>query len=920
MMLPLVLALSISSEKIDTFMHVPDWMPTEVAPSNTFGSSEHTNASRRVTADTLAAAESVFDAYHERVLFASEARNVYAEGWDTSVYGPRLSLANGQQVWFTNTLEGAEHACYAYPFATNGWQRAVPDTRRLVEFDNLRRLGGYIPKLFRRQDVPFLFKGDTWGTNRLVMFGSSWGPSTNDIPQDTSDWIVGDLTDKHVKLGSQLVPLCYLKPDTYFVTSSPADRDYGLLYELLTRNDRHFNILNYHVEDSWGYVDEDRGLLGEWMGGKWRSALWMSNSVPSVITNRFPDANPEFAMTNFTRRLLPDDYVFSATISTSYWVKVDSVTKRVDLTQARTNGTERYLFSRIPVGFSSTLNVIYGYVFKTNVLSKIGLSTNSEAYPFDELYGAITETCFPTSKDYDRYEVLIGGDFPNGIYWYSREEGLITRYIYTWEWTNPIAEITVDYYKFVVETNVVNASSLVATESRALAMLDRTYEVPLDNGVTNGPRKVNLTRFRADYISEMREVPFEITGPYAGPLNLPITPVGVDDFGFTAEPIYQTSNQVEELVCDGTEDQFRGEYSKFSGVDDFLQASVVCTNHYSRVLVRLDEISGMATPFDFAQDTVYDIVFDDPRIKQDWSYDVWVGFDEGGRRFYNVWFDMFNDKDSFRFKARGQFRATLIATHVESQPLPDNFIQRITWPVGPGVVGRYSGVVANSRVVFFDELLERYAKRDAEGYPEDDYLDEWRDFSRAGIVYENTLPWWRPTYQDPPEEQYNFTTRFRIGSESVNDGMDALTKIQDRLLNLNATVHSLLVERLGVGPIGTRSLTAQDVVPVRPLGVTFSNYTVKSCDVGIRFNRLRDISFMIPSGSERPVFFDKATGETVSGSDPIPLLSVTYGVDLRPDTIRGHGLKPAVSVSARTSPVIVTDWDWKALKTERNNQ
>ena len=97
-----ILALSISSDKIDTFMHLPDWFPTSVDAEHTFGSDDRTNCTHRTTLDTLASVESVFDAYHERVFYASEGRS---NDWNRAVYGPRPT--DLQRLWFTNAERAA---------------------------------------------------------------------------------------------------------------------------------------------------------------------------------------------------------------------------------------------------------------------------------------------------------------------------------------------------------------------------------------------------------------------------------------------------------------------------------------------------------------------------------------------------------------------------------------------------------------------------------------------------------------------------------------------------------------------------------------------------------------------------------------------------------------------------------------------
>lgn len=56
---------------------------------------------------------------------------------------------------------------------------------------------------------------------------------------------------------------------------------------------------------------------------------------------------------------------------------------------------------------------------------------------------------------------------------YDHESGMAE-----WRWSDPVCVVEVDYYADIPATNAVYTnSSVIATESRALAMLDRTYEV-----------------------------------------------------------------------------------------------------------------------------------------------------------------------------------------------------------------------------------------------------------------------------------------------------------------------------------------------------------------------------------------------------------------------------------------------------------
>lgn len=293
-----LLVSSLRSDKIDTFMHLPSWMPYSVDAEHTFGAGDLRE--RRISDQTLAAVESVFEAYHERVFYASESRS---NDWDRATYGPRAT--DMQQMWFTNVM--GTGSCFVYSTWSGRYARATPDSRRLLEFDNAFALAPYIPGLFaRRSGEPWLDRGDTWGHRRDIAFGTSWDSRIQAVPAGAG-W-TGPDGDPPLDLANSCVPLCYCATDSVFNVASDMSED-GYLWEFLKKFDSKVNAL-YRIEGGPfpSYPVSTNGWLAAWHNSRgWTNSVAYRTSVPGIITNRYPAAGPERGLYNFTRRLVPDD-------------------------------------------------------------------------------------------------------------------------------------------------------------------------------------------------------------------------------------------------------------------------------------------------------------------------------------------------------------------------------------------------------------------------------------------------------------------------------------------------------------------------------------------------------------------------------------------------------------------------------------
>jgi len=168
MILALLLSVSIASEKTDTFMTIPQWMPSSVASSDTFGSSDHASASHRISSNTLAAVESIFDAYYERAYFMS-ASGINDRSWNTGIYGANdfrhMSFSAGANVAIMNYRNG---------------ERVFPYTRRIVDWDWIDKFTGMsdneraITKLIDYDNR--VLSRDNWNLVDLVYWSSSRMP------------------------------------------------------------------------------------------------------------------------------------------------------------------------------------------------------------------------------------------------------------------------------------------------------------------------------------------------------------------------------------------------------------------------------------------------------------------------------------------------------------------------------------------------------------------------------------------------------------------------------------------------------------------------------------------------------------------------------------------------------------------------
>lgn len=884
-----VFALSISSEKIDTFMHLPEWLPTSVDAEHTFGSDDRTNASHRVTDDTLAAVESVFDAYHERVFFASEGRS---NDWDTAVYGPRPYEL--RELWFTNTLERSTNV-FVYSTWTNEWPRATPDSRRLLEFDNLFGLAPWIPPLFtRRTGAPWLDKGDTWGRSRDIMFGSSWGPVDPDLPE--VGWT--DNASFRPDLAASCVPLCYCTTDTVFKVSPPPSTD-GFLYDVLRGLDSHFNAL-YRIEGGPAPASvSTNGYLAEWHNsGAWTNSAAAKTSVPGVITNSFPLAGPEAGLTNLTRRLVPDDYV-TPMVVTSYYENVKSVRFSIDLSRTRPNSTKRSLIRREHFRYST----ISRYEFRGDRTVLVEFESEPSSYGTVDWISGSADVGLDVGPA-DRVSVRFdgeprSGDWIIGHVYPSEEE------ICVWYWSNgPFVDLVVDYEKFVVKTGgLEKVSSLLATESRALAMLDRTYEIPELVVPSSIPQTATARdeerRFQSSLVARgARSVSVRLVCPH---VSFP-APIWLSDLvsGVQPEVSYSTTS-VYSSVSHPTvvERRFRGGAVGASGGLTFTFQDGLPAVPYTVYNLKAFLADTYGRTFPGGNAAVYGIY---PVDYNGSGVYVCVSSDFGSDVIdYLFWVpvsDLLPDSP-VSVSVGGSVSVSRSATaFVGGVPGLQTF--DMMYPsYGPGAFGFAEGRVGSSRALYAEEVLAFVSKMSG-GLP----AAEW-----------STDPIGLPLVSSRAEiDARPFTWsswhRLAVSQPSGGVGSGLYAKAYDETYNaLRAKVDAEFRSRVG------DYSGAQSVIPVSLDMADFDDVVMTGLDVtldgGHPFSGQLRFTLFGTLPSDAVVWDDTGYLE-----DDHVLLYVTPAV-----SSTGSGTvvpvrsaaKPAVAVDGRLSPVVVTDWNWNAL-------
>lgn len=467
MLTAIILAVSIESSSINTFMRLPPWIPKSADAAHTFGSEDHTNATRRTTADTLSAVESVFDAYYERMFFMSEGRS---NDWDTAQYGPRPSTVRDLQlVEFTNFPHYASSMFVYRPADTNAtdYPRQVTDTRRLVEFPNLFALADKITLdifdegglVYGTREGIFLPYKPTWiGDYRRVVYpGSSWMPG--ELHPDEFDWREGFPSLSEWAFTNCCLPVYECATDGIFRVTEEYRIPNGF-YNLHTRW-----LLSFDFGELFsGY----HGSEGPYINTLEDSRPWVDATVPDIIRAEFPLSSPESGITNRTRRLMKDDYLtYDVTFEETL---IESKEVTLDLSEVRPEDSA--WGGEMDYDYDYTRLKSYEFDFASNTLTRASLETSEWTPAYDAISWSGNKQV-DAPDDYDRVEVFGTSPYAGGYVLSDAYggDGL-------WHWEGSEAGILFNFYKNIATTNAVHTnSSIVATESRILSMLDRSYEI-----------------------------------------------------------------------------------------------------------------------------------------------------------------------------------------------------------------------------------------------------------------------------------------------------------------------------------------------------------------------------------------------------------------------------------------------------------
>lgn len=899
-----ILALSMSSDRIGNFMKLPDWLPDHSDSASTFGSSGHSNATHRITEQTLSAVESVFEAYHERTFYASEGRS---NTWDRSVYGPRPSGSDLLDQWFTNTTDTATNV-FIYSTWTNAYQRAVPDSRRLLEFDNLFRLSEWIrPFVERRTGPPWLDKGATWGMDRDIMFGSSWGPADGGLP--SVDWTPNQ--SFRPDLASSCVPLCYCMTNSVFgPDEQTAD---GFLWDILKDLDSNFNAL-YRIEGGPlpMYSVNTNGYLAEWHNLRaWTNSAASKMSVPGIITNMFPNAGPETGLFNLTRRLAPDDYEMTTVVSSRYEV-IKTIDFSVDLDLARASGTRRPTIRRdsfyynnlsdfsydgdgktVWVEFTSDPSW-YGDVDKLSITGYIGAGIPPAE--FDRVSVDFQSGTRRASGDW-----LIGHEYPSGDEFCE------------WSWVQSLQRMKITFEKYVAETTKVeNASSLLATESRALAMLDRTYEMPKWKDPGTIPMSASARdEERGMYSSLKASGGTVVTMGLAYPFTAFDSPIKLSDLisGATPEYEYSVTNDYRS-IADPTVIKRRlnvGPVGAQGGVEvgdvpgmpsipytveDLKRFLFDAYGHDDSIVGRY-EVLALTASLNFSAIVVNITTAVD-------YYDYWDYLFERSVE------DLLPSVE-VSVPVTGWVNVNRHATvFIGGVPGLVTFDRMYPW-YGPGPNGFSDGVVGSSKVLFADEVLALVSKIE-----NDAPLVSWDSspISLPPVSY----------HDEVRDRRFTWDSYHRLASSTPISGIPSgpYAKIYDEAYgSLRTKVDFEFGLRAGdysspqsLIPVGVHMASLQGMMAT---GVELSFEAVDEIYGG-------NLTFEIdrgPGGEVTITVYD-GWGSEMSDDDWLLYIYLSAKATTVGEVVPsyGHAVAP-VAVDGRLSPVIVTDWNWKALKSSR---
>lgn len=464
MILGMILVSSvIEANSVGEILRVPGWMSNEtINEDHTYGSARHSNQAvvkRRIGKADISAVYAAPEAFYERAWFSSAGAS---NSWD-ALYGP---FTIGPDC-FTAGVSFVDSQFYESPM-TNGVFLGVPDTMRFYDFDNIVRAykRGAVSLIDRC--CPSVWRPSWDSDYRTIWFSTRRMISEIPLESCAVDWVSINSEDPHEKekikilrrIGNSMFPLS-------------ATGTIGVGCPLHTEKEDQNAVSRSFVEwctfgpDRYGvYQDRDKLTFSATNIG-----TIVENVAAATVANRSNDAKyPSFDLSDYTRRLAPDEY-------TSRLISFDE-------TKYRTVSVEIGNVSLPDKGFLTWVDhqsLVYGW--------------NIGAHPFDVSQKTVYKP-FAEYSDYFRakiyYEIVGQVECRISVSNLTDNETVrvdvvphspkLDLYYYL-----PYSSVTdcrfsgigmdAELYKLVPHTNETTLVTALAAANRAAAALERTYEV-----------------------------------------------------------------------------------------------------------------------------------------------------------------------------------------------------------------------------------------------------------------------------------------------------------------------------------------------------------------------------------------------------------------------------------------------------------
>ena len=877
----LVLAVSILSEGIGDFMKLPGWMPVSVDAEHTFGSAAHSNASRRITADTLAAVEAIFEAYHERVFFSSEG---LSNDWDVAEYGAQVvSNSDLRAVSFT---DGVDRISFRY----NPSDRTVPDTRRLVE--TMTNLPNAYPTMLEdlvEVGTPLLSRGGTWlsdDRDGRIRFACS-AFSMSGLP-DPFEWSEGRWPSNHSMLG------CLVPFNGYRVVYD----DFGLpLYGWPVRGRRTDRSIGYSLMEDVLQRSED--LMAAF--DVYRDYTYVTNDVTREMADLYGNQTNAVYGT-FTRRLAPDEYIASVDRE---W-ETNEVEVSVYMADEQLAAFKAWKPWLNRGGLWDGTHIEYVYTYEDQKI-RPSQTVRLKVYAGEDYRTEITSFAHVTidgdPSEFDHFECSMGVWFAS--YWFTVSNGVSVAGDWGYVEPNQIAGVKIT----AITNSVTPGISYLAGMSRIIAAHDRTIELPVfkDDGASASNRvdEWTATAHHPAVISDAR-FKINVNGDGTFDIDPPVDMSKVSYVDTEAIVTNRVSFEAASLEYDtawysGTENDCSASASfKLKYPDSELGGPV----YAARINVRdispapsgtSGVFARIRSEYDYVNDRfTFGFYFDEP-----WQYEFFATKIVNGVRAGVT-------SNVTELAGSGEIYAHMeCSSRVSAHPEPQSRAWRKMFPAyAPGLLG--SSRVRKVQEVFPTSVVFDHPR------PNSGECAEVPPFSYGTIV---------SNYLD-----HTPTVSYRMDVVEVED-WDPLTTFpfdyaHNRVENVEDYVRERVVPRslrdeldVGIGNIKLAEMSGDERRKIERGYITGET------------GRGQDGTPVYISFTEQPDGAWECFDFYVNYDDPgksyhtqelvLSVLFMFKAEGVCP--LEFKATSPSVSATGRTSAAIVTDWDWKALKLDRDD-